>query len=173
VGDKIVFARVDNRLIHGQVMTQWVKGIPSCEAIIIVDNILASDEYMKNLYKMSAPSETSVEIVSVDEEIKGFANGDARERGVFLLFRDIDTVKEVVMKGLPIKSLNIGGIPKTGEKKNVIASVSLTKAEMQVLWRLDQEFGVEIYFQMVPGTARLPLSRALRLFGLEGSEQAT
>lgn len=170
---RILFARVDDRLIHGQVMTQWVKGFPSCEAIVIIDKVLANDEYMKNVCKMAAPSEILVEVLSIDEAIKEFPKDEPKERRVFLLFKDVASVKEAIIKGLPIKSLDIGGSAKAPGKKVIIPSVSLSDEEMEMLRTLNQDFGVEIYFQMVPTNAKFSLSHAISLFGLQQLKKIT
>lgn len=62
----IVHARVDYRLIHGQVITKWLK---QCDAkrIVIIDDKLSKDEFLGSVYKMAAPTGIKVDIISVDE----------------------------------------------------------------------------------------------------------
>lgn len=163
---EILFARVDDRLIHGQVMTKWSKGF-GCNAVFVIDNNLAKDEYMKSIYLMSAAtSNLAVKILDVDEAISLWNNDKFGNYRVILLYKDIATVKESITKGLPIKKLNVGGLAKSPEKKFVIPSVSLKKEEAEMLWELANNFDVEVFFQTLPESKRVNLDAALKLFGI-------
>ncbi|MBE6083621.1 MAG: PTS sugar transporter subunit IIB, partial [Tissierellaceae bacterium] len=50
----IVLTRIDDRLIHGQVMTAWVKQTKATR-IIIIDDVVAKDDFMKKVLTMAAP----------------------------------------------------------------------------------------------------------------------
>lgn len=163
---EILFARVDDRLIHGQVMTKWSKGF-GCNSVFVIDNNLVNDEYMKSIYLMTAQaSNLPVKILSVDEAVSLWNKDKFGNYKVILLYKDIATVKESVTKGLPIKKLNIGGLAKSPEKKFVIPSVSLNKEEAEMLWELANNFNVEVFFQTLPESKRVNLDAALKLFGI-------
>ena len=59
----ILVARIDDRLIHGQVMTAWVKSYP-INHILIVDDELAKNQFMLNIYKAAMPAGIKVSITS-------------------------------------------------------------------------------------------------------------
>ena len=66
---EITLARVDHRLIHGQVVTKWLK-IAMAKKIIIIDDYLAKETFMVDVYKMAAPSGVDVEIYSVEKALE-------------------------------------------------------------------------------------------------------
>ena len=66
---KSLAVRVDDRLIHGQVVTQWVK-VFKAQKIVVIDNNVAKDKMQKNVLKFAAPPEIKVSIFSVDKAVE-------------------------------------------------------------------------------------------------------
>jgi PTS system mannose-specific IIB component len=66
---KQIAVRVDDRLIHGQVVTQWVK-VFNAQKIVVIDNNVAKDKMQKNVLKFAAPPELKVSIFSVDKAVE-------------------------------------------------------------------------------------------------------
>jgi D-glucosaminate PTS system EIIB component len=158
---EINLARVDDRLIHGQVMTKWSKGF-NTNAIFVIDNPTAKDPFMKDIYTMStANSGMTIKVLSTDEAVEYWNKNQFEKYRAILLFKNIATVKEVIEKGLPINRLNVGGIAKTKEAKFVIPSVGLKPADAELLKELDSK-GVEVFFQTVPDTKAVSLKDALK-----------
>ncbi|TDT51304.1 PTS system mannose/fructose/N-acetylgalactosamine-transporter subunit IIB [Fonticella tunisiensis] len=160
---EINLARVDDRLIHGQVMTKWSRGL-NTNAIFVVDNPTAKDPFMKEVYIMStASSGMTIKVFSTDEVVEYWNKTKFENYRAILLFKNIDTVNEVVEKGLPITRLNIGGIAKTKEAKFVIPSVGLKPSDAEILKSLASK-GIEVFFQTVPDTKAVTLQDALKNF---------
>lgn len=163
---EILFARVDDRLIHGQVMTKWVKGY-SCNSIFVIDNLLADDEFMKNIYIMSASTANiTLKILKIDDAIALWNKNKFDGYRVILLFKNIKSLEETIKKGLPIKKINIGGIAKSTDRKFIISTVSLKKEEAETLENLAKDYGADIFFQTVPESKRVNLDAALNAFNL-------
>jgi len=157
----IVFARVDDRLIHGQIMTRWLKGFPA-KTVIIINDLLAIDDYMKSIYTMAAPPGVKVKVMSINEFVE--ESSKPGEEKAFILFKDIESVEKVIDAGVNIKFLNIGGVAKMAGKKTIIQSVSLNDKEAEILKDLHKDKGVEIYFQMVPDSERLNIDYVIEKF---------
>jgi len=160
---KVVFARVDDRLIHGQIMTRWMKGFPGA-SIVIVDDSLAVDNFMKNIYTMAAPPGVKVKVVSIDTALKEWNQKANIDEKVFLLFKDIQTIERTIKEGIPIKTLNIGGVAKMPDKKAITQSVNLNSQEAEILWNLHRNFGIEIYLQMVPDSEKLSINTVIEKY---------
>ena len=160
---EINLARVDDRLIHGQVMTKWSKGLGT-NALFVIDDPTAKDPFLKDIFMMSsANSGMTIKVFTIDEAIEYWEKANFEKFKAILLFKNISTVKAVVDKGLPIKRLNIGGIAKTKDAKFVISSVGLKPADAELLKEIDSE-GVEVFFQTVPDTKAVSLKDALKDF---------
>ena len=160
---EINLARVDDRLIHGQVMTKWSKGLGT-NALFVIDNPTAKDSFMKDIFMMSAAnSGMTIKVFSTDEAVEYWTKDNFEKYKAILLFKNIAAVKEVIDKGLPIKRLNIGGIAKTKDAKFVISSVGLKPADAELLKEIESK-EVEVFFQTVPDTKALSLKDALKSF---------
>ena len=142
----ITFARVDHRLIHGQVITKWSK-IAAAQKILIVDDVLAQDSFMVDIYKMAAPS-------GVDVDIKS---------NVFLLFKSIQTARKAMDAGLELKTLQLGGVPAEAGRKIVFQAVALNDADVADLTHM-ADAGCQITLQVVPEEAGMTLADALKKY---------
>ena len=171
---RMLFARVDDRLIHGQVITKWAKCVQP-NLILIVDNVLAADEFMQSIYKMAAPPGIEVKVVDVETASEEWNKDAFKQEKVFALFKDILTIKKAIEAGLPIEEVNIGGLRKkpgsTG--KQFLGCISLEESDAKMLLDLKETWNVEVYFQMIPEYERLEFSSILKKYysGLQNSPE--
>ena len=100
---KISLVRLDSRLIHGQVITKWVK-IAKANRIIIIDDELSKDDFMVMIYAAAAPKNVSVEIISVDKAAEEWEKDEFGTGTVMLLFKDVESCMRTAQKGVPISS---------------------------------------------------------------------
>jgi D-glucosaminate PTS system EIIB component len=154
---RIQLTRVDDRLIHGQVMTKWAKGF-GLNAIFIIDNDVAKDDFMKQIY-ISSGSRTglTIKVFNTNDVCKYWEETKFEDYKVLLLFKSITTVYEAVNNGLLLEELNVGGVSKKKDSNPIISSVSLTEHELGLLNILAQNQKMEIYFQTIPDSNKIML----------------
>lgn len=158
---EVVMARVDDRLIHGQVMTKWSKGMGT-NALFVVDNATAKDPFMKDIYTMStANSGMAIKVFSNDEVVEYWNSTKFGNYKVLLLFKTIDAVKEVIEKGVPVKRLNLGGIAKKKDTKFVLPNVAVRPEDFELLKSIESK-GVEVFFQVLPESKAVSLKDAIK-----------
>jgi|BioPla2DNA2_1021312.scaffolds.fasta_scaffold11551_2 PTS system mannose-specific IIB component len=146
----IVLARVDDRLIHGQVMTKWSKG-KATKAIYIIDDETYNDDFLKTIFESTGKrSGLNVKVFSL-EAFKNFALSADNNENIILLFKNIKTVNNLINSGFSISDLNIGGVSERRNVRKVNPSVSLTQ-EMYFQLKSLEKLGVTINFQTVPDT---------------------
>ena len=104
----ICFCRIDDRLIHGQVVTTWVN-VHSIESIIVVNDAVANDPIQKNILQMAAPTGMKINAFGVKRFAEIFKTTPIKKRTMLLFTNSID-VNECVKLGVEIPSLNIGGM---------------------------------------------------------------
>jgi len=154
---RIQLTRVDDRLIHGQVMTKWAKGL-GLNSIFIIDNDVAKDDFMKQIYISSGSrSGLTIKVFNTIDVCKYWEETKFEEFKVLLLFKSITTVYEAVNNGLLIEELNVGGVSKKKDSNSIISSVSLTDHEFDLLKELAQSQKMEIYFQTIPDSNKIML----------------
>lgn len=160
---KIKLGRVDHRLIHGQVMTKWSKGL-GINAIFVVEDSIANDDFMKDIFINSgAKSGIHVEVLTQDEAVNYWNESQFDDYQVMILFQTVKAAYTTIKKGLPIESLNLGGVAKKKESIFVIPSVALVEAEYHELKELSAS-GVEVFFQTVPDTPKVSIQEADKKF---------
>lgn len=156
----IKLARIDYRLIHGQVITTWVKRT-DINKIIIINDELANDDFMTSIYTMSAPPGIDVTVYSVSQAKKVWEENEFGSGNVFLLFRNCEEALLTLEAGVKYSELNVGGIAKEPGKQTVIGPVSLSKEEFNMLKKID-ETGVDVYVQVLPGETKFTMSQLVK-----------
>lgn len=162
-------ARVDERLIHGQVMITLSKrnGVNS---IFVVDDTVAKDPFMKSLYK-SAGSRTGQKTITMTEEKCEYYWDEFsfKEYSCILITKTIGVIYDLVKHGIPMKELNIGGIAQKNDATDIMVtkSVYMNKEDALKLKELNENCGVEdIYFQATPAASKTSLKTVLAKFDL-------
>ncbi len=144
----IKLVRADFRLIHGQVVTKWIRQ-SGVNRILIIDDLLYGDDFMMNIYRMSAPTGFPVEVLSKDEAVKQWKDSRLGSGAIFLLIRDVKTIYQCVEEGLCIDELQIGGLGDAPGRVKVYGPITLNDEDASMLARL-QAKGVKVVFHQVP-----------------------
>ena len=145
---KQLAVRVDDRLIHGQVVTQWVK-VFKAQKIVVIDSNVAKDKMQKNILKFAAPTDMKVSIFSVDEAVEVWNKNQFGNMNVFILFKDVKQIAEMKDKGVKFDEITLGNMSITGDRKQIYKSTGFTKEEAQTLFDLRKD-GVNLFFQTQP-----------------------
>jgi D-glucosaminate-specific PTS system IIB component len=141
--------RIDDRLIHGQVIAVWCKH-RRFTRIVIVDDGVAADPFMQEVLKLVAPPGLEVDVLSIEEGIDALTR-DLPNRGTtMVLLKSPQVARRLYDGGLEYSALNIGGIGSGPGRKNIFKNIAASKEEIVILkYLLDQ--GVEITLLTVPG----------------------
>lgn len=161
---EITLARVDDRLVHGQVMQVWTKG-HGTNAAYVIDDATAADEFMKEIYESTqSTGGLAIKVFSSDSIVDEWNKNQFGNDNVALIFKSIAYAKKAVDGGVPIKELNVGGIAIKPGTTKVIESVGLSKDDAELCKALDAA-GVKVYFQKIPSSENVSLSAALAKMG--------
>ncbi len=144
IGDgklKIVLARVDTRLLHGQVATNWAKST-NPDRIIVVSDSVAKDELRKKLIEQAAPPGVKAHTIPLDKLVE--VSKDTRFGGTkaLLLFENPQDALYVIEKGVDIKELNIGSMAHSVGKVLVNNVLSMNQEDVETYKKLN-ELGVK------------------------------
>ncbi|WMJ84053.1 PTS system mannose/fructose/N-acetylgalactosamine-transporter subunit IIB [Oscillospiraceae bacterium LTW-04] len=157
---KVVMSRVDERLVHGQVIASWTK-ILSIKNILVIDDALAKDSFMSTVLSMAAPSGVKVELISVEKAAEKIQN-EGTDNGVntMLLFKIPDCALALVEKGIVLKELNVGNMGAGPSRKSITRNVYASPAEVTIFRKL-LDLGVDVYLQMVQQESRVSIAGKL------------
>ena len=144
----IVHARVDERLIHGQVATVWTNTV-GAQRIMVVNDAAVKDQLQIGALKMAKPAGVKLSILSKRKAIEKILAGNYDEEKVFLITKDIADMAALIDGGVPLQSFNVGNISQKEGSRAIKKSVALTDEDIQTVRRLTDN-GVTITAQMIP-----------------------
>ena len=156
---KISLARIDDRLIHGQVVTSWSKE-KQCEIIIVVNDEVAADTIKKILLKQVAPAGVKSNVLGIDKAIGVINNPKYAYVNAFLLFTNPTDVLRLVEGGVDIKSVNIGGMAFKEGKRQVTGTISVNEKDIDAFKKLHEK-GIELEIRKVVADTKIDLMSKL------------
>ena len=151
----IALYRIDDRLIHGQVVVGWGQPL-DCTFIVLVDDEVRGSEWEQDLYRMGVPPHIQVVFASVAEAAERLTEWEGDGRVGILLVPDIDTAAALVKASGRVARLNVGGIHHRAGRTERLRFVYLTDAEAVKLRQLAAA-GVDVTAQDVPTARPIPL----------------
>ena len=161
---QIRLARIDDRLIHGQVVTVWSKEAQA-ERILIVDDGVAKDDIRKVLLKQAAPPGVKVNVVNVEKSIKVFNNSKYGPEKVMFLFTGPSAPLRMIKAGVPITSVNIGGMQFKEGRTQVTKACSVDHQDAADCKEL-MNLGIELDLRVVVSDKKEDFGKKLSAAGL-------
>lgn len=153
----IVLNRVDERLVHGQILTSWVRKL-RVQQILVVDDQLVSDPVMETVLAMSLPPDVQLKILDVARGSSFIAaNQNGSGPDTILLMRNPAVANRLWELGYHFKSLNIGGMAAGLSRRHLRRSIYASEEEIN-LFRMFQENGAEVYIQVVSAETKIRVS---------------
>ncbi|MFP1765972.1 PTS mannose transporter subunit IIAB [Lonsdalea quercina] len=150
---EIGLARIDDRLIHGQVATRWTKET-GVNRIIVVSNEVAADNVRKTLLTQVAPPGVSAHVVDVAKAIRVYNNPKYAGDRVMLLFTNPTDVETLVEAGVDLPSVNIGGMAYRQGKIQVNNAVSIDEKDIEAFRKLADR-GIELEVRKVSSDSKI------------------
>lgn len=151
----IGLARIDDRLIHGQVATRWTKET-NVTRIIVVSDEVAADTVRKTLLTQVAPPGVTAHVVDVAKMIRVYNNPKYAGDRVMLLFTNPTDVERVVEGGVKITSVNIGGMAFRQGKTQVNNAISVDEKDIAAFKKLNER-GIELEARKVSTDQKLKM----------------
>ncbi len=149
----IALIRIDFRLIHGQVVARWLKETQATK-IIIVNDTLAKDRTMGNIYRMATPAGVRCAIVSTDHFIDSWKTSHLGDGTAMVLFKNIKTVFNVWQQGIDFANIQIGGLGAGPGRKAIYQNITLDKDDYELLEKMSSS--INIYLQATPEDSKKP-----------------
>jgi len=151
----IGLARIDDRLIHGQVATRWTKET-NVTRIIVVSDEVAADTVRKTLLTQVAPPGVTAHVVDVAKMIRVYNNPKYAGERVMLLFTNPTDVERIVEGGVKVTSVNIGGMAFRQGKTQVNNAISVDEKDIAAFKKLNER-GIELEARKVSTDQKLKM----------------
>lgn len=154
---KVSLLRIDDRLIHGQVMTGWVKHL-NANKIIIVDDELVNDDFMISVLEMAVPSHMTLNIYNAETAIQKLNNieNDGKDDQIIILVKSPIPVLKMLEKGLNFEKLTVGGMGVNENRSRLYRNLAASDKERKAFQQI-AKIGLPIQIQVLPSDAPMEL----------------
>lgn len=143
----IVLTRIDNRLVHGQVATQWC-GTIGANLILVANDEVAGNKLRQGLMDMAAPNYAAMRYWTIEKTISTIHKASDKQL-IFIVCETPQDVLKLVEGGVPIKKVNIGNMHMADGKRQVAGSVAVDDDDVAAFAKL-RDLGVELEIRRVP-----------------------
>jgi len=151
----ISLIRIDDRLIHGQVMAVWARALRITH-IIVADDEIAADAFARQIMRLAMPPSIALSIVGINNCAALLTAAQSDSSRTLVLLKSVASAM-YLHDLFPLKELNVGGLGMAPRRKLVWKSIAASAEEIDYLRKLGDS-GVDVYFQMVPGEARVSIA---------------
>ncbi len=145
-----IWVRIDNRLVHGQVIENW---LPYCKAnrLVVANDTLACDELQQEIVSLAVSGNVGLVFTPVEKSLETYhsLDKDSRPQDLFFLFATCSDAQRAYKTGLQFKAVNIGNLHYAPGKKQICEHVALDQSDRECL-RFFQEESVKLDFRCVP-----------------------
>ncbi|ANF67908.1 PTS mannose transporter subunit IIAB [[Haemophilus] ducreyi] len=148
----IGLARIDDRLIHGQVATRWTKE-SKVSRIVVVNDEVAKDSVRSTMLKSVAPPGVTAHVVDVAKMIRVYHNAEYASERMMLLFTNPTDVVTLMEAGVAFDSINIGGMAYKEGKKMITSAVAVGDEDIAAFKTLHEK-GIELDVRKVSNDTR-------------------
>lgn len=155
----IILVRIDDRLIHGQIVEGWLKNI-RVNHIVVVSDEVAGDKMQQVLLGMSVPNTVKVTSFSIAEAAEKIKSGSFNKDRAMLLFSSPQDVLRLINCGIKLSSVNVGGMHYAQGKKQVLRNLSVNESDVQSLREIGRQ-GIELEGRVLPLDERVDIIEVL------------
>ena len=155
----IVLCRIDDRLIHGQVVTSWVKQT-STNLIIIVDDALVNNTLMTKVLRASAPPGITVAIKTTADAISFICDGEkVPGENIMILVKTPQVVEDLIAGGVTLDKVILGGMGNAAGRSKFNRNVSASPDEVACLKRILAK--TPVFYQLVPTESAVNIEKLI------------
>jgi len=147
--------RVDDRLIHGQIVAAWVKSL-GLDRIWIIDDGTAQDSFLKNVMKMVAPPGVEFLVSASNDIAENAKKFDEDKTKTLVLVKYPYVAEKLFATGISFRELQVGGIGANADRKKVYKNISMSDEELETCKNMIKS-GVHVYMQVTPDDKQIPI----------------
>lgn len=155
--ENLVLTRIDDRLIHGQVMTAWIKN-KKADQVVIVDDSVAKDDFMINVLENAVPDNIAIGIFSKEDAVTFFSEPLAAP--TIILVKTPQVIEYMIDNGIDISEIDLGGMGAKEDRERLYHTISTNNDENESFRRLIAK-GVDTFIQIMPQNEKVSVGDIL------------
>ena len=144
----IVLARIDSRLVHGQILEAWVPYV-GADCIVVASDEVAGASFQCMVMQAAVPSSVKLIIGTLEETVSILSSADLLKKRVLLLFANSEDALKVCQFGASYSKLNLGNMHSSAGKDRYTCTIALDQQDIEKLQQVEDR-GVTIVSQCVP-----------------------
>ncbi len=160
----LVQVRIDDRLIHGQVVVGWRQAL-NPDRIILCSDEVANSDWQKTIYLSAVPPDVAASVLTLAETIAELQSGRSNKERVLLLVDDPKYVVDLVAAGVAIAAVNIGGMHFRPGKNQISPFIFVDERDIANLRKLHEK-GVQLEGRDVPTRSPINIGKELKFSSL-------
>ena len=153
----MLILRVDDRLIHGQVIAGWVRPL-GINSIVIASNKLSHDEWACNAYRLAIPDGIDFSCYTIGECVRNIPKENKRR--IMIIVESVTEASELFKKGLVVKEINVGGLSYREGAREIAPYIYLSTADIESVVYLHSH-GVKITGKQLPNSVAIDVVKKL------------
>lgn len=153
----LVLTRIDDRLIHGQVMTAWSR-VTQAEQVIVVDNEVAKDDFMINVLENAIPENMAIGVFNQEDAVTFLSVPLAAP--TIILVKTPQVLEYLIDHHVDIKEIDLGGMGAKAGRERLYHTISTSQAENESFKRLIAK-DVDVFIQIMPQNDKIALKGLL------------
>ena len=153
----LVLTRIDDRLIHGQVMTAWSR-VTRAEQVLVVDDAVAQDEFMINVLENAVPESMAIGVFNKEDAVTFLS--EPLEAPTIVLVKVPETIEYLVNHGVVISEVDLGGMGANKNRDSLYHTISASGEEKETFKRLLKK-GLNVFIQIMPQNDKVDLKNIL------------
>ncbi len=142
--------RIDDRLLHGQVVVGWANAM-GLERLILANDRVVANKSLTAALRAGVPPEIKTDVVDLDQAVAGLTSGEYAAQKAMLVLESPGDVLKLIHKGVVLKSIHIGGLHFREGSDELLPYVFLSNWDRMALDEMIQR-GVRISLQDLPST---------------------
>lgn len=151
----IVLARIDDRLVHGQIVQGWLKTI-SVDTLLVVSDLVSCDKMQQVLMAMALPNDIEFKVQSIKGAVNAILSGQYDKRKAMLLAVSPSDILYMIESGVNLKSLNVGGMHFVNGKRQLLYNIYVNDKDIESLYKIYIN-GVDIESKILPSDERVSI----------------
>lgn len=153
----VALIRVDDRLVHGQVLIGWSQSL-GIDHVLVADDKTAGDALQKSLMAMTAPAGLQVSVMTIEDAARFVADGSGGSSRVLVLVRGPLELVRLRDGGVTVETVNVGNVHTGPGRTKLTKEVHASDDELEA-WRALARDGVRLEAQWLPGQSRTDLGK--------------
>jgi mannose/fructose/N-acetylgalactosamine-specific phosphotransferase system component IIB len=147
----LCLVRIDDRLIHGQVVLGWARALKP-DRIVVSNNRIAANSWERKFYTSSVPAHIKVSFLELEETARQLLNNLFKNESVKILLESVEDVHTLVGMGVTLPEVNVGGLHYREGAEEVLPYVFLTEEDKKYLREL-VKLNVSLLARDIPGNS--------------------